>query len=270
MADSPGYTFGEELRRERLIRDVSLEEISAATRISVRLLDALEKSDVSRLPAPVFTRGFIRAYAHHLGLEPEEMVNAYRADLAPKPAREAPSPKKARRSSRFWRGGPRATAGMIVATVSGVLLLLGLIANPEHRPRPAKPEPHRRIAPVAFKNVTVSREPAPLIRDEGADPGSGPSQAAVSGALDSASVSLLLECDQSSWAEIVADGRLIFVGLLQHGETRRFQARDGFRLTLGNAGGVRVTVDGRALERLGRPGEVVRDLSLPEAATAHG
>src|SRR5215831_10313296 len=63
MDETPILTFGEDLRRERLIRDVSLEEISAATKISVRLLTALEKSDVAKLPAPVFTRGFIRAYS---------------------------------------------------------------------------------------------------------------------------------------------------------------------------------------------------------------
>ena len=44
---------------------------------------------------------------------------------------------------------------------------------------------------------------------------------------------------------------------------REFEAREGFRLTLGNAGGVRVTVDGRALEPLGQAGQVVRNLPLP-------
>ena len=82
MGETPSLAFGEELRRERLIREISLEEISSATKISVRLLTALEESDVSRLPAPVFTRGFIRAYSRHLGLDPDEKVNAYLADLA--------------------------------------------------------------------------------------------------------------------------------------------------------------------------------------------
>ena len=91
MGETPSLSFGEELRRERLIREVSLEEISAATKISVRLLTALEESDLSRLPAPVFTRGFIRAYSRHLGLDPDEMVNAYLADVAPDKARDGGS-----------------------------------------------------------------------------------------------------------------------------------------------------------------------------------
>src|SRR5258706_3984298 len=77
MKESVEPTFGEELRRNRELREVSLESIAAATKISVRYLTALEKGDYSRLPAPVFTRGFIRAYASFLGLDPDEMVNGY-------------------------------------------------------------------------------------------------------------------------------------------------------------------------------------------------
>src|SRR6058998_1296429 len=70
-------TFGEELRREREIRGISLKEISDATKISKRFLDAIEKNDHRTLPAPVFTRGFIREYARYLGLNSEEIVNRY-------------------------------------------------------------------------------------------------------------------------------------------------------------------------------------------------
>src|SRR5215470_19390338 len=158
MTDSPSLSFGEELRRERVVREISLEEISHATKISIRLLTALEKSDLTRLPAPTFTRGFIRAYAKHLGIDPEEKVNAYLADLSGG-SPDAPSAKSPRPRSRFWRGR-RATAGTIVGVVVGVLLLLGLIARPERRPKPVA---ERRVAPrasrVAFKNVTVSNEP---------------------------------------------------------------------------------------------------------------
>src|SRR5450759_5714097 len=82
MADPADVGFGEELRRNRLAREVSLQSIATATKISVRSLEALERGDFARLPAPVFTRGFIRAYASYLGLDPEEMVNAYLSDTS--------------------------------------------------------------------------------------------------------------------------------------------------------------------------------------------
>src|SRR3954452_9551573 len=70
-------SFGDELRREREIRGISLKEIADATKISKRFLDAIERNDHKTLPAPVFTRGFVREYARYLGLNADEMVNPY-------------------------------------------------------------------------------------------------------------------------------------------------------------------------------------------------
>src|SRR5689334_16505304 len=83
MADEPQQryselaSFGEELRREREIRGISLKEISDATKISKRFLEAIERNDHRTLPAPVFTRGFVREYARYLGLNFDEIVNRY-------------------------------------------------------------------------------------------------------------------------------------------------------------------------------------------------
>lgn len=293
MTESPTLSFGEELRRERVVREISLEEIAQATKISIRLLTALENSDLTKLPAPTFTRGFIRAYARHLGIDPEEKVNAYLADLAGGPP-EAPSGKSARIRSRFWRNR-RATAGAIVGGAALVLVLLGLIANPQ---RTTLRKPLVRVAPpsapVAFKNVAVSNEPTPVIRAENRSPAAGPvpeaggekteKDVAASAAVKEESIakasesvapaadrpvgriSLVLEFDEDSWTKIEADGRTVFVALARRGERKSFSAREEFRLTLGNAGAVRVTVDGRALEPLGRAGQVVKDLRLPAPA----
>jgi len=70
-------SFGEELRRERELRDISLKEISEATKISMRFLEALEQDNFDILPGGIFNRGFIRAYARFIGIDGEEMVNAY-------------------------------------------------------------------------------------------------------------------------------------------------------------------------------------------------
>jgi cytoskeletal protein RodZ len=248
-------TFGEELRRERIVREISLEEISAATKISMRLLAALESSDVTRLPAPVFTRGFIRAYSLHLGLDPVRTINTYLAEVQPSAVAEVAPETKPRTTSRFLRG-PRSTAGTIVGGVTAVLLLLGLIANPDHRrPNVTRAARIAVVEPVSFKNVAPSNEPTPLIREDAPEP-----QASI--VADG--IALVLEFDESSWVEISADGAKVFGGLVTAGESRRFEAKKEFRLTLGNAGGVRVSIDGHPASRLGRPGEVVRDFRLPE------
>jgi len=144
----------------------------------------------------------------------------------------------------------------MVGGVTGILLVLGFIANPQRRDRdrsqPTIVPP--RAVPVAFKNVGLSNEPTPII-----EPSPDPASAVVS------SISLTLEFDQDSFTKIVADGRTVLNGLVRRGEKRRLEAHGGFRVTLGNAGGVRVSVDGHALDPLGGAGEVIRDVPLPSA-----
>lgn len=69
--------FGETLRRERKLRGISLRDAANATKISVSSLKALECSNYEALPGGAFSRGFVRAYASYIGLDPEEMVNHY-------------------------------------------------------------------------------------------------------------------------------------------------------------------------------------------------
>jgi cytoskeleton protein RodZ len=238
------------------VREISLEEISAVTKISVRLLSALENGDRAKLPAPVFIKGFIRAYCLHVGLDPVEKINSYLAEAQPTAA-SVSSLAKPGGGSRFLRGR-RSTAGTILGGVTAVLLLLGLIASPEHR-RPTDPRPSAasRIESVSFKNVAPSNEPTPLIHDDAPDP-------SLVTEVPSG-VALVLEFDEPSWIEISADGERVFGGTISAGVSRTFEARKTFRLTLGNAGGVRVSIDGRPLAPLGRPGEVVRNVVLPDS-----
>jgi cytoskeletal protein RodZ len=70
-------SFGETLRRERELRQISLREIAEATKINLRYLDALERDDFRHLPGGVFNKGFVRAYAQFIGIDPETMVMAY-------------------------------------------------------------------------------------------------------------------------------------------------------------------------------------------------
>jgi cytoskeletal protein RodZ len=70
-------TIGEELKREREYREISLREISDATKINIRMLEAIEKDDFGMLPGGIFNRNFIRAYADFIGLDPEVIIRKY-------------------------------------------------------------------------------------------------------------------------------------------------------------------------------------------------
>lgn len=70
-------SFGEYLMRERSLRNIPLEEISQRTRISIKVLQALEAQRWEELPADVYVRGFLRTYSRYLGLDENEVLVRY-------------------------------------------------------------------------------------------------------------------------------------------------------------------------------------------------
>src|SRR5580698_3031820 len=70
-------TFGERLKREREMREVSLKEVTSATRIGPRFLEALENEEWDKLPGGIFNRGFVRSIARYLGLDEENLLAEY-------------------------------------------------------------------------------------------------------------------------------------------------------------------------------------------------
>src|SRR5437899_56708 len=72
-------SFGEKMQREREMRSISLDEIAESTKISARMLRALEEEEFNKLPGGIFNKGFVRAYSRYLGLDEEQAVTDYLA-----------------------------------------------------------------------------------------------------------------------------------------------------------------------------------------------
>ncbi len=102
-------SFGEILKRERELRGISLREISEATKIGIRTLEALENSRIEDLPGGLFNKGFIRAYSIHVGIDPDEMINNYLYDVGqmeekdPLESLRAMIPAEKTNASTRWR-----------------------------------------------------------------------------------------------------------------------------------------------------------------------
>src|SRR5688572_668562 len=76
-------TVGARLRAARDTRGISLRQIAERTRISVMVLEALERDDIKRLPGGIFTRAFLRSYAVEVGLDPDTTVDEFLAQFPP-------------------------------------------------------------------------------------------------------------------------------------------------------------------------------------------
>jgi hypothetical protein len=68
---------GAHLRNIRIAKGATLDEISAATKVKKSYLEAIESDNPQRFPAPVFMKGFLKAYAKALGLNPDEISEKY-------------------------------------------------------------------------------------------------------------------------------------------------------------------------------------------------
>ena len=69
--------FGTALREARERRGITLRQIADHTKISIASLEALERSDASRLPGGIFARSFVRSFAAEVGLDPDATVDAF-------------------------------------------------------------------------------------------------------------------------------------------------------------------------------------------------
>jgi cytoskeletal protein RodZ len=132
-------SFGEEMRRERELREISLREIAEATKVNIRYLEAMERNEFQHLPGGVFNRGFVRAYAQFIGVDPEAMVNAYLLEEQAQGSRQTRSTEpllRGRSQSSSRKSGAAAPAAPgrgkllrwgLVALAIAVLVLVGLL-----------------------------------------------------------------------------------------------------------------------------------------------
>jgi len=108
--------LGETLRRARLSKNVTFEDAERVTRIRREYLEALEREDFTKLPAPVYARGFLRSYAGYLGLDPGELMPFFPVGHVEEP-RLDPLPEV--EQPRTWNMN-----GVLAIGVVGLLILL--------------------------------------------------------------------------------------------------------------------------------------------------
>jgi cytoskeleton protein RodZ len=237
------FSLGAYLRQARERSALTTEDVSAGSRIVPRLVDALEADRHDLLPAPVYVRGFIRAYCAQVGADAEEAIRFYDAQAIPDPPLTVwPSPPPAR-SSPAVRPWQRVVAGSLLVAALGAAALFLLV--------------RRQPAAVA------GRGEAPQVT--ASDPVLPPTPAVPTEPQPAERV-LLIRAVETTWVRVVPDGAPPSEETLAPGTVREWRSAGRFRVTLGNAGGVELALDGQALPQLGKRGAVVRNASIPGEA----
>jgi len=212
------FDIGSSLRDARLRQNLDFPELEERTKIRPKYLRALEDERFDTLPSPTYVKGFLRAYAAALGLESQPFVDEYNSRFAvgeedaPIRTRRVPtrSPRREARESRL-----AVVVVLAIAVVTALVIAAWRFGGPEGETVPGLATPAQPTTPVA----APARGTARL------------SVSARSGA---------------SWMEVragVADGRLLYSGTLEQGQTKVFEGRR-LRLALAEPGNVVVRLNG--------------------------
>ena len=249
---------GPMLRRARESRGLTPQQAAEQLNLDAALVEALERDDLAALGAPVFAKGHLRRYGAMLGLVEDELLAAYgRAGAQPEVPTLVP---RARQEMMPVRGRPKWP--WVVGGALSFVLAAGLAAYvseygfnwPADAGEPATP------APVAEPAVTQASGPGaggssaapatePLPAAASSQPAADP--AAVAGdAVQTpvppghASISLAFATD--SWAEVYdGSGKAVLYDLGRAGTQRAIAAAAPLSVTIGNAPGVTLVVNGR-------------------------
>ncbi len=253
-------SFGAYLKGLREERGVSLEEISAHTKIAVSNLDLLERDRYDLLPPQVFVKGFIRSYVQELGHSPEEVLKRF-ADFS----KEGELPDYSQEEHPVFGRKPvqwsfmKASWFTWILTATGLICLLVLILTgvtrlllPTGAGKSSQPTV-RTVQPADSTSVP------PTAKGQRQSYATGFSQPARKHA---GSKVLEIRARANAWVRVEPDRGPAEELFMAPGDVQVFTADEGFVLHTGNAGGLRVIYDGKELPPLGKTNQTL-SLTLP-------
>jgi cytoskeleton protein RodZ len=263
---------GTQLRQARESHGLSLAQLAATTRVNARVLDGLERNDLTAVPPRPYSRGFIASYAREVGLNPEETVRNYFAQFEQTTTPPAGTPRPVRSPVRLdddrWRPLPVVAAVLLIAVLGA--LAAGRLRNPSSPPVEGAVGTTGVVAPGdptlgAAKAAELELKPVGLSSPAGAAPSTGSGSATALSANRNGLV-VALEAESPSWVTATADGDRKIYQVVQTGTKHTLRASREIVVRVGDAGALRWSVNGRAAVPMGSRGEVRTIRLTPDGA----
>ncbi|NNC73501.1 MAG: DUF4115 domain-containing protein [Sphingomonadaceae bacterium] len=242
---------GTTLKDARESQNIALADIAKSTRIPLRQLENIEKSDYEALPAPTYSTGFVKAYAREIGLDQNEIAARFREEISFRTANEAAGDYF--EPTDPARVPPRSLA--LIAAAIAIILAIGYGVwrsgmfgeGADDRQRLAAGADDRVVEQGSASSSGASAAPAP------------------------ATGAVVLEATEAVWFRVydLESGDRIYEAELQPGE--RYQVPSSAQnpaIRTGRADAIRVTVGGQRVAPLGPPETIISDVSLLPANLA--
>ncbi len=242
--DHDSLSFGRYLQAIRLEKKISLEKISAQTRIGLNNLMLIEQEDIERLPAEVFVKGFLRSFADAIGADGDEAVRRFESRLNVVQKIAVPEDSIGKSAPRMWWKllmSLTLFAGIVALSIFGIAFF-------HHQPDTAD-YPQQETAAGLTTAAESQKKPA---AEAGAESDS------------SAGEKLLLKitATEDAWLKVIIDAKDSSEHTLTTGDKLELEATSGFNLLIGNSGGLKITLNDKPVLLPGKSGEVVT-INLP-------
>lgn len=280
--------FGLYLQQWRREREIPLEMVSRITRISLTSLRLIESEDLVNLPAPLYVKSFLKSYAEAIGADSQDAINRYLNSLELHKRNEQVQPHPSM-SKPQW---PRLIVALVLFAV--VIFATLYIAGWINRAPDQKPQTSMQSEP-GQKPVAEPAEPAVAFLE---DPSAGTPDYQAPQAVEHESISesqpedqlpaepaqetetvnppleksppagtkdllqLEMAAVEPTWIKAIADGQAPREFTLKPDERMTLEAKDQFNLLIGNAGGIRLFLNGKEIYVPGKSGQVVT-MKLP-------
>ncbi len=245
------HSIGSFLYQRRIDLGVSLEDITARTRIRSTILKAIEDGRISDLPEPIYIRGLIRHYGDILQVDGATLADTFPLESAPLVSEVISLPNKQPLMDR-WQEltaalvvksqphlGKFAIAGGAIAAIALVLTLRQPILQALNR-----------IMPPTSSEPELATQPSPLVEA----PQPSPSPVNLTPVVSGVEATIKLSAD--SWLQVSIDNNVEYEGILGAGTEKTFTGKERISISAGNAGAVSIAINKEPPKRLGDPGEV--------------
>ena len=244
-SDKEPLSFGRYLQATRLEKKISLEQVSQQTRIGLGNLLLIEQEDHERLPAEVYVKGFLRAYAKAVGADGDEVIRRYesRLDVVQKISGSESSSKKMAPGT-WWK--------LLVSMVLFICIIgLSIIAVVFFRQAPDADKPLEQKTAVEKEQAVDTQA-----EQQGLETESKPAKAVPKKLM------LHVIAVEDTWLKVIMDEKGSTEYNLNSGDQIELEAAAGFNLLIGNAGGLKITLNDQPVAIPGKSGEVVT-IELP-------
>jgi cytoskeleton protein RodZ len=231
--------FGPYLKRVRLEKGVRLEEVSKETRIGLEILLQIENQDHEHLPAEVFVKGFLRAYAKVIGADGDEAVRLYLESLQVYRDAAKSEDDLIKTSPKFWLrllGSLGALCCIIIISI----MVISFLQNAEYHEHPAEQE---KVVEKAQRNLSETSQALQAVNK--------------SSQIISKKLILNMITIKKTWVKVIIDDQAPREYTLKPGENMVLEAVSEFNLLIGNAAGVKLRLNDRPVEITGKNGQVV-------------